>query len=78
MKHTLFYEMNQKENNMILFEVFDEETLFEGDDLMVLDLMLIYEIFLNHFFDEELELEQKEKNLQVFLEKTLKQFLVLT
>jgi hypothetical protein len=70
MKHIQFYEMKIKKENMILTEVF-EEIHFEVDDFQVLDLMLIYEIFLNHFFDDE-ELPQKEKNLQIFLEKILK------
>jgi hypothetical protein len=73
MKHIQFYEMKQKKENMILTEELDDEIHFEIDDFEVLDLMLIYEIFLNHFLDDDEIEELLERKIQViFVEKILK------
>jgi hypothetical protein len=73
MKHIQFYEMKQKKESMILTEEFEDEIHFEMVDLIVRDLMLIYEIFLNHFFeDDELVEAQERKTQVVFVEKILK------
>jgi hypothetical protein len=63
MRHIVFYEMNKKEMNMILMEEYDEEEIH----LVELDLMLIYEIFLNNFFDEVKN--QIKQNNNIFIEK---------
>jgi hypothetical protein len=44
--------MMQKDNNMILLVVFEGILDLDEDDFK---LMLIYEIYLNHFFDEVLD-----------------------
>jgi hypothetical protein len=39
MKHIQFYEMNEKKENMILIEEFDEGIHFEVHDDLIEDLM---------------------------------------